>query len=385
MTVEVSLRLKASHAQNKIYRITLKGKTMKNIVLLILTICLSHESIAQDLSNKTENTIKIKLKKAKGYIKKKKFDKALKKVDEIETLSNGKMLALTQNIRIKVLIGKEEFTQAQVELDKLYGMEPSVAILKDMAIYVRVIEDGLTRKWPGEIFQDCTDCPVMVVIPSGSFKMGSDDGDDDEQPIHRVAIKQFSMGQTEVTFKQWDACYDAGGCSYNPEDKGWGRGNRPVINVTWNDAKEYITWLNNQTGKHYRLPSESEWEYAARSGSSKKYSWGNNIDCSQARYGFHSDECGKQFSTDPVKSFASNKFKLYDMHGNVWEWVEDKWHDNYSGAPSKGESWIAGSVSNRVMRGGSWYYFASGLRSANRFQYAPTSRDFNTGFRLAQD
>ncbi|MEZ5471359.1 MAG: SUMF1/EgtB/PvdO family nonheme iron enzyme [Marinicella sp.] len=238
-------------------------------------------------------------------------------------------------------------------------------------------------KWPGrlpgEIYKDCSDCPEMVIIPAGSFRMGSNE-ESSEQPIHTVIIKQFAMSTTEVTFAQWDACYKAGGCSHKPNDEGWGRGNRPVINVNWDDAKEYTQWLSQKTGKTYRLPSESEWEYAARAGSSTKYSWGDSISCSQANYG----GCGKR-STQPVKSYKKNAFDLYDMHGNVWEWVEDKYYDNYNGAPSDGSAWTNGSSQYRVLRGGSWYNFSNLLRSVYRYRFDPKNRIYDFGFRLSQN
>jgi formylglycine-generating enzyme required for sulfatase activity len=232
-----------------------------------------------------------------------------------------------------------------------------------------------------EIFTDCADCPNMVVIPAGSFQMGSSESND-EKPIHKVYIKQFSMSQTEVTFEQWDLCYNAGGCSHNPQDEGWGRGLRPVINVSWNDAQEYIRWLNRETSKIYRLPSESEWAYAAYAGSTAMYSWGESINCKLADY--NDDKCNSK-GTSPVKSYAKNKFGLYDMHGNVWEWVEDKWHNNYNEAPTNGSAWTIGGSSHRVLRGGSWKQGAMELRTAFRDYFTPTSRAFNNGFRLAQD
>ncbi|MEZ5471338.1 MAG: formylglycine-generating enzyme family protein [Marinicella sp.] len=222
----------------------------------------------------------------------------------------------------------------------------------------------------------------MVVIPTGSFRMGSNEHES-EQPIHTVNIKQFAMSTTEVTFAQWDACYSAGGCSHRSDDEGWGRGNRPVINVSWNDAKDYTQWLSQKSGKQYRLPSESEWEYAARAGSTSKYSWGNSIGCSQARYGGYGD-CGEK-STQPVKSYSKNAFGLYDMHGNVWEWVEDRWHDSYSGAPTDGSAWTSSSDSDPVLRGGSWRDVPDVLRSAFRSWDDPTYRRNFFGFRLSQN
>lgn len=228
--------------------------------------------------------------------------------------------------------------------------------------------------------------PKMIAITGGSFQMGSDSGESNEKPLHTVSIKPFSISQSEITFTQWDACVDAGGCSYKPHDEGWGRGNRPVINVSYKDITgEFIPWLNNTTGHSYRLPSEAEWEYAARAGRTSRYSWGYTINCSQARYGYLSGECKKRQNTDRVKSFIANPFSLHDMHGNVWEWTQDCWNDSYSAAPNNGEAWTKGDCSQRVLRGGSWLSRPDALRSAYRFRNSTTVRNNDLGFRLAQD
>jgi formylglycine-generating enzyme required for sulfatase activity len=236
---------------------------------------------------------------------------------------------------------------------------------------------------------------VMVAIPSGRFQMGSDDGGSDEKPIHEVSIKAFNMGQTEVTFAQWDTCVNAGGCSHKPDDGGWGRGTRPVMNVSYNDiTKQFIPWLNKETGNTYRLPSEAEWEYAARAGSNTKYSWGNTINCSQAQYdGGENSNCyykpdGKSRGTAPVKSFSPNAFGLFDMHGNVWEWTQDCWNESYQGAPKNGQSWVSGvsgECSRRVFRGGSWVSDPGNLRVSYRYWSTAVHRGSGLGFRLAQD
>jgi formylglycine-generating enzyme required for sulfatase activity/serine/threonine protein kinase len=227
---------------------------------------------------------------------------------------------------------------------------------------------------------------VMLTIPSGSFVMGSNESDD-EKPIHHVDISPFKMGQTEVTFAQWDACVASGGCSYKPDDQGWGRGNRPVINVSYQHiTQQFIPWLNEASEQVFRLPSEAEWEYAARASSTAKYSWGNNINCSHARYGSDdSGDCGSDGKTAPVKSFPVNAFGLYDMHGNVWEWTEDCWNANYDGAPINGVAWNAGDCSSRVLRGGSWNFAAAYLRSTYRNRSLTTNRYDSLGFRLVQD
>jgi formylglycine-generating enzyme required for sulfatase activity len=230
----------------------------------------------------------------------------------------------------------------------------------------------------------------LVTIPAGSFMMGCSEGDsecsDDEKPQHRVNIQSFKLMSTEVTFAMWDACVSAGVCSYQPTDAGWGRGNRPVINVSYDDiTQQFIPWLNQATGQRFRLPTEAEWEYAARAGSSTKYSWGNSIRCDQARFGQYDGDCGDARSTMPVKSFSANAFGLYDMHGNVWEWTQDCWNDNYQGAPLDGSAWQRGDCAERVLRGGSWISFAADLRASYRYSGAPDTRYYYYGFRVAQD
>ena len=188
----------------------------------------------------------------------------------------------------------------------------------------------------------------MVTIPAGRFRMGCVSGrdcDNDEKPVHRVHIEQpFAMSKYEVTFAQWDACVLGGGCGgYRPDDRGWGRGNRPVIKVSWDDAQLYVKWLSEQTGHAYRLPTEAEWEYAARAGTTTAYSWGNEVGRNFANCG----ACGSQWDNDrtaPVGSFVPNAFGLHDMHGNVWEWIEDCWNKGYSGAPRDGGSWRSGRL-----------------------------------------
>lgn len=234
--------------------------------------------------------------------------------------------------------------------------------------------------------------PQMVNIPGGTFEMGSTSGDSDEKPVHQVTVKAFKMGQTEVTFAQWDACVKDGGCSYQPDDEGWGRGERPVINMSYDYiTQQFIPWLNRVTGKRYRLPSEAEWEYAARAGSTTRYSWGNEASHKYANYG--TDNCcnglakdkDKWVNTSPVKSFSANQFGLYDMHGNVWEWVQDCWNNSYQNAPSDGSAWMEGDCSSRVLRGGGWKYHPPFQRSANRSWFETSHRGPGSGFRLAED
>ena len=238
----------------------------------------------------------------------------------------------------------------------------------------------------GEVFRDCdgTWCPEMVVVPAGSFMMGSPSGeqgrDADEGPVHRVRISEpFAVGVYEVTFEEWEACRRGGGCSHNPDDKGWGRGRRPVINVSWQDAQAYVRWLSRVTGKAYRLLSESEWEYVARAGTTGPFHFGSTITTEQANYGSRGGR------TAPVGSFPANAFGLHDVHGNVMERVEDCWHASYRGAPGDGSAWTrGGNCDARVLRGGSWYYGAQYLRSANRYELTAANRFSFAGFRVAR-
>jgi formylglycine-generating enzyme required for sulfatase activity len=224
--------------------------------------------------------------------------------------------------------------------------------------------------------------PKMVWIPAGSFRMGDiqGSGDSDEKPVHSVSVSRFAMGVYEVTFAESDRFAEATG-RQKPSDKGWGRGNRPVINVSWHDATAYAEWLSEQTGKLYRLPSEAEWEYAARAGTETKYWWGNEIGSNKANcYGCGSRWDNKQ--TAPVGSFAPNQFGLYDTVGNVWEWCADSWHGSYKGAPTDGMVWRGGDESRRVRRGGSWGNFPRIARSAYRLRSESVKRLVNNGFRV---
>ena len=244
---------------------------------------------------------------------------------------------------------------------------------------------------PGHVFRDCDICPEMVVIPAGRFQMGSpasEEGrDDDEGPRYPVTLRSFAMGVTEVTFDQWDACVRGGRCNGNRHDEGWGRGPRPVINVSWEDAQAYVWWLSESTGAAYRLPSESEWEYAARANTTTPFHMGATISPNQANYdgrGAYSD-WGFRKRTTPTGTFAPNAFGLYDVHGNVEEWVHDCWHADYSGAPSDGTAWThGGNCGRRVLRGGSWNNSLRYLRSAYRNRYITGARTSDAGFRVAR-
>ena len=235
----------------------------------------------------------------------------------------------------------------------------------------------------GRTFRDCAVCPEMVVIPSGSFRMGSNDGADDEKPVHSVSVSGYALGLTEVTFAEWDACVADGGCSgFRPNDENMGRGSRPVIKVSWYDAQSYVSWLNRKIGAPaYRLPSEAEWEYAARAGSSAKFSFGDS-EKSLGDHAWFSENSGG--TTHPVGGKTANVFGLHDMHGNVYEWVQDCLNSSYSNAPTDGSAWLSGDCDKAVLRGGSWFDYPGYLRSASRFRYQRDVRSYLSGFRVAR-
>ena len=236
--------------------------------------------------------------------------------------------------------------------------------------------------------------PEMVAIPGGTFKMGSlasEKVGEREQPQHPVTVPSFQMGKYEVTFDEYDVFShlidNEGGCAdhhkipKHSDDGNWDRGLQPVINVSWKDAVCYAEWLSKHTRKNYRLPSEAEWEYAARAGTDTAYWWGDEIGKNHA----NCTGCGSEWDfkqTAPVGSFPSNKFGLYDTAGNVWEWVEDCWHDNYQGAPTDGSVWPGGDCGRRVLRGGSWGYNQDDARCAYRYNLDPGLRYGNNGFRV---
>jgi formylglycine-generating enzyme required for sulfatase activity len=238
------------------------------------------------------------------------------------------------------------------------------------------------ERLPGETFRDCDDCPEMVVAPAGDFTMGSTQKPS-EQPPHIVTLrKAFAIGRREITFAEWDRCVTTGGCNYTPPDQGWGRGDRPAINLSWADAKQYVAWLSIQTGKTYRLPTEAEWEYSARGGAVTPFWWGKEVGSGRAKCA----DCGdKTPRTVPVGSFRPNAFGLYDTAGNAAEWVEDCWSPSYKGAPADGSAWTTGDCSLRVLRGGSFLDKAAGVSSSARFRYDNDVRYYANGFRPARD
>jgi formylglycine-generating enzyme required for sulfatase activity len=249
-------------------------------------------------------------------------------------------------------------------------------------------EEKAATASPGSDFKECAKgCPEMVVIPSGNFKMGSpaseQDRLDSEGPQHEVTVSNpLAVSRFEVTFDDWDACTAAFACAQVPDH--WGRGKMPVINVSWEDAKAYVVWLSQVTGKDYRLLTEAEWEYAARAGTTTRYSWGDDA----AKGDANCDGCGggwKLEQTAPVGTFKPNAFGLHDMHGNVWEWVEDPWHETYTGAPADASAWLQDSDPHfRMVRGGSWRNESERVRSAVRVRRNRLVEFDTLGFRVAR-
>ena len=254
---------------------------------------------------------------------------------------------------------------------------------------------------PRDHFKECGVCPEMVVVPAGDFIMGAphtEEGTDaDERPQRKVGFAQaFAVGRFAVTFDEWDACVAAGGCkNHLPPDRGWGRGRRPVINIWWEDAKAYVAWLSQRTGKGYRLLTEAEREYVTRAGTQTPFWWGETITTEQANYdgkfGYPRAAEGRgafRRQTVPVDVFAPNPWGLYQVHGNVYEWVEDCWHDDYAGAPLDGSARTAPDCARRVMRGGSYNFAPWHLRAAARGQIATAAFAgggvVGVGFRVAR-
>ena len=308
----------------------------------------------------------------------------------------------------------------------------AAAVMFTGSVNAQVGPDTLSLD-PGDVFRDCPSCPEMVVVPPGTFVMGSPESEagrlravydergtavrwtwiDDlqlqvdegqrlvevEGPQRYVTFQSpFAVGIYEVTFDEWDACARAGGCGgVIPDNEGWGRGRRPVINVNWEEAQGYVRWLSNETGHEYRLLSEAEWEYVARAHTETARYWGESSS-EQCRYANGADalalaanpdwrtvSCSDgHLGTSLVGSYEANAFGLHDVLGNVWEWTQDCWNERYSGGPVDGNAWESGDCSTRVQRGGGWGSQPEQLRSANRVRESPGERFNNTGFRVAR-
>lgn len=236
----------------------------------------------------------------------------------------------------------------------------------------------------GNEIRDCPNCPILIPLPAGSFVMGNNSDDPSEKPAHSVSLPHaFAIGKYAVTVAQWNACVDAGACQRLSSEAN-GAGNMPARDVSWDDAQQYAKWLAKVTGKPYRLPSEAEWEYADRAGTTTRYWWGDQMRKGNA----NCKDCGDPWHPDApvsVGSFAANPFGLYDMNGGVWEWVSDCWHNNYKSAPSDGRSWDESNCQARVIRGGSWRTGANYMLTSTRFKYDTSVRYSENGFRVARD
>ncbi len=251
----------------------------------------------------------------------------------------------------------------------------------------------------GKTFRDCSECPLMVVIPAGAFWQGSAEASkfavSIEKPRRRVTIAEpFAMGVHEITMAEWDSCHADGGCETQPADNGWGRGERPVMMVSWSDAQQYASWLSKKTGQAYSLPSESQWEYVARAGEEGEWPGGEaalvcayaNIAGEETRFEWRHRECSDSsaFETLPVGSLKGNAFGVYDGIGNVAEWTLDCMNLSYLEAPSDGSAWSAGMCSSHMTRGGSWFTGSKESRLGARFNLKNGDRNDFTGFRLVR-
>ena len=232
--------------------------------------------------------------------------------------------------------------------------------------------------------QDCPSCPILIPVTPGNFTMGIDTDDASERPAHRVTIGHtYALAKYPVTVAQWNACVTASACPRLSNENN-ASPNAPVRDLSWDDAQQYVKWLSKISGKPYRLPTEAEWEYAARAGTETRYWWGNDMRKGTA----NCKDCGPPWhveAPDDVGSFAANAFGFYDMAGGVWEWVSDCWHNSYKNAPSDGHSWDEPNCQARVIRGGSWRDGAGYMLTATRFKYDSSVRYNANGFRVARD
>jgi formylglycine-generating enzyme required for sulfatase activity len=252
-------------------------------------------------------------------------------------------------------------------------------------------EEAVERTYLGNYFKECVECPDMAALPAGSFRMGAAHPESSEEgPVREVVIsRRFAIGTREVTYAQWDACVAEGGCAAAPSDHGWGRGKQPVVSVSYEDAVAYANWLSLKTGQPYRLPTEAEWEYAARAGADGPFSFGDHISVRQANFNGKFPYSGPEETfrgrTTPAASFPPNAFGLFDMHGNAWEWTEDCWNASHAGAPADDTARETGDCTQRVLKGGAWNTGGWRLRAGHRTGKPKWSREFDNGFRVARD
>lgn len=300
--------------------------------------------------------------------------RVMKKVDAMHERVFEKEIRLGDDVRMRVearltkqltAAGQRQKELLDAEEDSKRAEAPSKQS-RDISLSAMLLAFKAQGIEPGngKPFRDCQSCPEMVLVPPGIFMAGIA-GSQQKKTISQA----FAIGKYEVTFAEWDACVADGGCAgYRPDDQGWGRGRQPVINVSWDDARQYVRWLSQKTGNNYRLLTEAEWEYTARAGTNTAYPWGDAVGSGNA----NCNGCGSQWDNKqpaPVGSFRANVFGLYDMNGNVCEWTEGCVNDN---------------CSVRVMRGGSWFYDPLSVRTTYRSGDSVNARDFDDGFRVAR-
>ena len=315
------------------------------------------------------------------------FEEFLSKFPESSRLADAKS-------RLQELKSSRVATTAPTQSMPDSSSEHSAAQASSIGLKVLSGSDEAALKQKSD-FRECEKCPEMIVVPGGSFMMGATESGSKrasaEASRHKVTFaRAFAVGRFAVTFDEWDACVADGGCGgYKPWDNGWGRGRRPVVNVSWTDAKSYVAWLSERTGKPYRLLSEAEREYVTRAGTVSAFWWGAAVSRRQANYDDRASQDkaakgGPGQKTMPVDSYQPNPWGLYQVHGNIWEWVEDCLNDSYSGAPADGSAWLAGHCERRVLRGGSWVSTADAIESGSRYGVQAEGRVSNVGFRIAR-
>ncbi len=309
---------------------------------------------------------------------------------EIETVDESDSGDVTiETVAPELTTANETVASDPANAEAADGLDSALADIAAEAVAEPV------KPGPGDLIKDCESCPELIVIAGGASVMGAADGEYSSEAVEKPQIKlhldySFAIGRYEVTYDQWAACLADGRCDgYQPNDHGWGMGARPVINVTYENVQEYLSWLSDETGAKYRLPSEAEWEFAARSGTTTPFSTGELISTQQANFngqypyvgGVKERSAGKTLA---VGSFSPNAFGLHDMQGNVWEWVSDCWRDSHRNADASGSP-VGGSCTQRVLKGGAWNGGAWRARVAHRKPAKVSTSDYDTGFRVVRE